>query len=584
MHEPSKSQVDISTCELMEGHIRQNDEGIGRGYDRPCGQDLWPWAMVDVPGSPKLSRLFSLLDLNASNIENIVNPVSKMEPLSLYKTSRGIDEDTKDGVTLSALHEATYTDRQAYLGHPSPSSSGQHLAKSQLPSFNAPYFQVNNSDVFFPTGTWVSPSPWNEIYPFPMPSKPKGRLVNFATASEVSMSSLKSRADRLQAYIATLANLFPPSHPMILKSMEDLARSLSEMGDYSESSAWWKRIVASRESSQGAESLDCLNAMYELIRSLLEQGDGVLDEIATLERRLENLIKPNLPWEHPVATGFLVYKARYFSRKEDFIECERLYRQILQIRLTQLGPRDTETIETMSTLSLTISKRLRRGPHSRYIGDVSHTEEARSSEHLMGAAVQLFAKSGEPYTTAQGQLMGIRHMALLAELGYLEKAVNVAQTGAERFKDILGERHPTTIEYLEYMGHLYEQQGRFDQSINTFRKVLSLQKIDEYKAGHIDRYEGLGKALRGAKQHQEALIYLSKTFRAWQSMFGALNFRTKSACRNLGDSYTHSQQYNEALQLYHRYIDDIRTAADGEHPLISEVNGWVSEVEGLFML
>ena len=579
----SELQRNDLAYEFAESHVLEDDNYL-RNYSTNATDipDAWPWALVDVPGSPKLSRLFSELDIHTFDNVDTINSLSTLEPPSSSKSLRNTVEDTSDGVTMSMLHDARHKARNFYLENTNRSGSEFPLTKAQISFLDVPYFQCNSSDVFFPTGTWVSPSPWKEIYPFPTPSHSKERLVNTATISEVSMSSLRSRVNRLEAYIASLADFIPQSHPMILKSMEDIADGFSEMGHHDKSTIWWRRIVARRESFQGAQSPDYLNAMHQLILSLLEQGDGVLNEIAELGKRLEKLINQNLSWEHPVAIGFLIYKARAFIRKGDYAESERLYRQILQVRLTQLGPRDTATIEIMSSLSLAISKRIRRAPAGyREILEISKTDEARSSEHLMSAAVQLFARTGEAYTTYQGQILGIRHMALLAELGYLEKAVNVARTGAERSKNILGESHPTTIEYIEYMGHLYEQQGRYQQSIDSFKKVLSLQEIDESMSGHVDRYEGLGKALRGAKQHQEALVYLNKTFRAWYSIFGVLSFRTKIACYNLGDSFAQAHQYDQALHLYHSYLENVRAAGGDGHPLISEIDGWVNKIEEL---
>ena len=581
---PPKLEVQGTGIEFNYSHSVPNNTGIDNGFVGEVAQpDSWPWVSVDIPGSPQLSRLFSALNIQNTDTANIIEPISVIEELSLSKHCGNIDEPSNNGITMSTLHPDAIHPHRPLDVSPKYHPLGQILIKSQSPSSNLPRFLYNGSDILPPTGAWVPPSPWNELYPFPSPSYPKQQMQDASSISEVSISSMKSRAYRLQAYIASLANLFPPNHPMILKSMEDLADIFSEMGNHFDSSIWWKRIVATRESAQGAGSLDCLNAMYRLIYSLQEQGDGVLNEVAALERRLDSLISHNLPWEHPVAIGFLVYKARAFSRKENFRKSEEIYRQILQVKLTQLGPGDTETIQTMSSLSLVISKKLNRHPSRRGIDAFSRAKEAKSSEHLMGAAVQLFARSGVPYTTSQGQRIGIHHMALFAELGYLEKAVNVAETGAKRFKRILGESHPTTIEYLEYAGHLYEQQGRYDESIDTFRKVLSLQEVDESMMGHIDRYEGLGKALRGAQQHHEALPYLYKTFHAWHSMFGILNFRTKTACHNLGDSYAHARQSHQALQLFNAYIEEIRATAGNEQPLISEVLGWVNEVEKLFM-
>lgn len=60
--------------------------------------------------------------------------------------------------------------------------------------------------------------------------------------------------------------------------------------------------------------------------------------------------------------------------------------------------------------------------------------------------------------------------------------------------------------------------------------------------------------------------------------FGPLTEDGKINTHSLGDSYAQVMRYDNALNVYSRYIQLIRGATEGDHAWIADVEGWINDV------
>ena len=549
---------------LMEdGTVAQNSMTI----------DSSPWASMDVPGSPRLTRLLTALSLHNNSIE----------PLSLSQSQHEYDaNETFEVVSTSALRSPSRTEQKdAFLEvYRELLSRRLALAKQHDKSSGEVQMNYKTAEIFFPTGNWINPDPRHELYPFPSVAKQKSRPLTAITVTNLSIPTLESRANSLSTYRATFEKTLPPLHPLNIKTLEDLANTFCEMSDHDKASKYWAMVANLREADEGPIAFETIHAWYMVLRNLHMLGARKAKETAILYDRLEKLLRENFAPDNPLLITFGWIKADHLADRGLYAESERLYRESLQLRLNLWGPTSIHTIRCMASLGKLLILKTKNSVReaSTRVNQAGHKfqelPEAKSTENLVCSAMALQKESTEP---DMDNLMDLTHITMLISLGRSEEALKLAKIGAEHTRHELGESHATTLQYLDRLAQIFLELRRYQESIHVFQTILRLQKLVETSPDVIERICGLGKAFRGLNQHQEAIVHLDKAFRSGLSTFGALSVKTKEACWNLGDSHNQLEEHAKASDIYNLYIQEIWTAAINEHPFVVEVQGWLAD-------
>jgi tetratricopeptide (TPR) repeat protein len=461
--------------------------------------------------------------------------------------------------------------------HPADQKYPTPITRRPIKYSNSREADSSLRDVFVLSGDWFSssPSPFNELYPFPASTIYRSRKPGSSFALPgITASGLLEQADQLQSILMKSGSAILKENPIILKSMEDLAGALYELGEPKESENWWKRIVAIRQRSEtrGLRSPAAIFAMCGLLEALYLQA-GRLKDAEDLEGKLWSLIRQSLPVDHDLALDFLISKANKLTAAKKWEEAERILRQVLQIRLTSLGPRCTKTIKIMGTLSQSIATRVWKNGMMGKHDQPAHT----SSSYLAYTSVQIYSNMGD-MLDPEGQQLWYNRIAVLRYLGDYAEAIDLGRMLVQRYEESFGEHHPRTLRYMTMLGVSYVDHKLYPEGVEVLKRVLRLQKLDDTMQDSIFRMQQLAIALRELGRHQEALVYFQKTFENILSLYKTLDEDTKEACRFLGDTYVELRLYEDAVKLYKRYIEEIRVAANDEHPWIVEVQGWIMEV------
>lgn len=534
--------------------------------------DPWPWGSVDVPGSPQLSRLFEAL--------HIYHP-STMEPLSLSDSQVADYSDHAgfvSGADLSNMSPAKEEQAGTYLR--GPSTSIKHLDIASPATLHNNHCGV---DLQAP-GTFVqSPSPFSELYPFPTSLNQSARKT-LTNLSELNVLSLEAQANHLQSYLATFGNNFSTTNPMILRTMETLGEAFFKMGNFIESEVWWTRLIASLTQVEGAQLIRKISAMNQALKSLHWQGNRSAD-IEALDRQTSQLLTKYSLSEHEVALEYLQEKSTRLSNKRRTSEAEIIRRQILQIRLTHLGPRDLRTIQAMGSLGDVTTRKLlhqkiRESPPGFEVEVLPDSPEASRIIHLTRSAVQLYTSIGSILET-DGTILVNRLSFALGIFGRYEEASKLGEQIVKKCIPILGERHPQTLRQLAELGSNYRKQGRFEESVPILRNVLSLQNPGIQNGDISWRLNELGKALQSLGCYEEAAEWFLKVFEIDLQISTASDGDTALNCRELGGCYIQLCQYDRARDFYDTYIKKIlmEEGVNETHPVIEQVQGWIEELD-----
>jgi tetratricopeptide (TPR) repeat protein len=562
------------TVPISESYMDQNN----KSSDVATQDDTWPWSTVDIPGSPQLSRLFEVLRLD---------DVSGIEALSLSDELVDTSPATKKFISGSELHALSKVDSYASDDQLSISRShqvsipGSVLGNPQAPELKHYY---DDSILLLSGNQLLAPSPFTELYPFPSFTKSKyGNIV-----SNLNFGSLKARASHLESYLETFGSRFSADNPIILQSMEAYASTLVEIRATSQGAEWWRRVIDLLERSDRPQTFRKISAMNKLLKCLqVMRTQAKAEEIQLLESQTWELLKQNVPLEHDLTLEFMERKGDKLMDQNECTESERIFRNILQIRLTRIGPRHVDTIRCMSALAVLIPRKLfdmsvgkisEEGSNPT-MEDLQDGREARSAIRLGRIAMQLLNENGS-IMNRDGQKIVTDQMFVLRMLGRIEEACRLAEDAMKRYAVALGESHATTLRCMADLGSNYRQLGRFAESVAIFQKVNELQKKDTNNKSVAWRNEELAKGLEGMERYQEAAVCFEKVFWAYFEYYGVLDEETAVSCQDLGNCYVKMGHWKSAMEFYKQYIEKIRDegVGDGVLRLITKVQRWIENL------
>jgi len=110
--------------------------------------------------------------------------------------------------------------------------------------------------------------------------------------------------------------------------------------------------------------------------------------------------------------------------------------------------------------------------------------------------------------------------------------------------------------------------------------VLKLQTPDHSRQDTIYRMDELAKSLRGLKRYEEAIFYHEQVRPEYMALMGPLDEEVKLLLLELADSYIQVGRQEKALETYSYFIEKIQAVANGDHPLIKEIEDWRMDIVG----
>jgi hypothetical protein len=575
---PTLSQPSVISLEnriLPPEGCQNADQSVIENNDNTNSEiDSSPWASVDVPGSPRLSRLLDALRIHKP---------SNIEPLTLSELPNIPIEDTSEYLETSVLIDKVRT-QSIILDSDSSSLANSnnlvHTSRRASRSFESPPLKYRGVDIFFPSGHWISPSPFGELYPFPTSTQYSSRRPIPSAQSDLNALALTERANRLQTFLATFKKESTKSNSVMLKSMEHLAGVLQDLGRSTQSEIWREKVVALHKNSKEANTPEEISAMLQLLKikgalltEPLENKESRRQEYEALENELQSLVS-QVPSRHVgLELEFLRIKATRLENIKQTTKQEALLRQMLQICLTHRGPKHANSINAIGKLGKSFALTVLFNPKASVNPNL-----ANASVNLTRAAIQMHMESTDILQGNGQYLIDYLQYSLRATKHY-EDAINFGQEIMKRSKLVLGENHVQTLRYAAELGATYREAGRLSESVATLQYLLQMQdkdNTDEMDA--VWRIQELGLALRELRDYDQAIAHLKKAFTSYLAMWGPLDGEVKMDCWALGDCYTQLGQHQDAIDLYTRYTRELRDAGNAEHPWMLEAQGWLDDL------
>jgi tetratricopeptide (TPR) repeat protein len=501
------------------------------------------WAMVDVPGSPKLTRLFAALQMD---VPADISPLSLPPPSIISGTSVA-----PQFLSNADLMKLCTSENEGWSIELFPSTKAQERNEA---------LSITDLDgsTFASFGITVLASPFNEIYPFPTSPSATIRSV---PPGRTYFSTYQIREIECNEKLAKLRRLCPNKHPAIIATMKDLAHAYRFQGKLRPAEHWYKQVLIASKNIAGARTLETLPFWLNLLDVITNQGRYKLakDMHRQIHAKILEYVKP----EHELAMRSLLIMGATEGFMGNFQEEEAIHRQLVQIRLNILGPKHRDTVAAIARLAIPMR-------------DLGRHEE---SEKLLRTAMQLY--HNVPGIPEDGTCRRMRNLAmLLGKQKRYEESRKLFQLSAERSAVSLGENHPGTLASYYGIGKILRLEGHIIDSEKVLQETLikQLKVFGENHPAPMNTMFELAENLMELNNYKEATTWHEKSLRGRLEIFGPESKLTLLSCEHLGRCYNAQGRYTDALALYQQTIAKIRSTKGDDYPSIAEIQDWIDSL------
>jgi len=536
-------------------------------------QSLSIWAAVDVPGSPTLSRLFEALQIECP-ME--ITPISIGSPVEESAKSYIADID------IVEISDGKQTDDAIEEGHHGAnflsycSSMGLHKESTVLSypgwslpneSFDEWAFSQWDFSKGQPFNIELNVGPTKPLSPFPIPPAANVRRIPgfklpiaFDRRKEIEMEEIlyKTRLRKLKRTLNA-------DDPRILNVRRSLADVYSKQCKYRQKERLLRHIAIGAQRTYGFGHHMTLSAYIDVVDLLIDQGKQ--QHAAKIHHLVHTTIVSLFGLEDYLTLRSMVTMSNvcYFLNRDG--EAERLYRQVLQMRLNTLGPRHGDSLAAMEHLATFLRSR-------------SHT--LLESERLLSTVIQL-QQEVESISEHEVCHSEVELARVLGFQGRYRESQKLSLRAAERVEIALGPEHQQTLRAKYQVARcLYRLEQHAECQI-LLRKTLE-QQLEQLGLSHrhtVDTMDFLASTFKKTCQHQEAIPLYEKCLRVYAEDYGPEHSYTLQTCNNLGRCYEELGRYEDAFSLYQRTIDQLRSTNHDDHPAIMNISHTMANIRDI---
>jgi tetratricopeptide (TPR) repeat protein len=180
----------------------------------------------------------------------------------------------------------------------------------------------------------------------------EANLLSRVAGYDYAAGDYHSAAAAGTAQTTLLRELLGPRHPDTLQTMNNLAATLTALGELKAARALFEQALEARRELLGPRHPDTLQTIGNLASVARRLGD--LSEARDLKTEVLAARRELLGPEHPATLSTMASLAVTLRELGDAQECRKLEEQVLATRRELLGPRHPDTLQTMNNLAVTL--------------------------------------------------------------------------------------------------------------------------------------------------------------------------------------------------------------------------------------
>ena len=296
-----------------------------------------------------MTHLLDGLAIETEDLPDSIQPLSLPAPSADSQNTSIMDLVIWSDLTLG-LHDAISTlvligDETSLSGRPAfENRSAGELTRRRSNQTTPQPVKNLGLEALFPSGIQVErpPSPFNELYIFPPASGPARGLRSSSTLAQ----SRQNVANQLISKLTLLERAgVNEEHPGALGLMNRLADVSYDSGKMTKANLLYRKVLASQGEDLMTSPEKVLHAQAGLIDGLCWEGHP-LEAKEMLESVSAAMTKRFDP-AHVIFRRLQKARNEIFNRMEDWDREEPVPRDLVQICLMHLGPRDPKTLNAL---------------------------------------------------------------------------------------------------------------------------------------------------------------------------------------------------------------------------------------------
>ena len=516
-----------------------------RATDESKSQALDHWGLVDIPGSPLLTRLFEGLKIECE---------STIPPLDLASSSPAAEmsgvvnpEEWIDFSTGAYSKDLVRYSREVFQG-----------SDTLLIDSNPGLTELSFSEWSFREWDFSRGQPLKMkvshifgLSPFPeLPENSQRGTPEYKDLSPYARSqALKDKEIKCTFRLNRWIRFFGKEDPRTLVAMQDLGSIYYEQDKCKKAEKLYWKIAKSYKDTHGLKHVKTLSAYLDVVNILYCQAERL--KARELHQRIHDTIIKLVDQDDQLALRSNSHRSGILYDIGQLDEADKLIRQTFQIRMHTLGPRHEDTLYDMKVLASTLKR----------------CSKLAESEQLLRISSQLYREVEGPFSARF--LDNIHRLAVvLSDQGRYDECKSLSMTVAEHSGILIGQDHHNTLYNHFLVAVCTRKQGDLSESEYQLRSILERQikSLGEEDPDTCDVLRELSGVLGDMGRYSEAVTLLEKSYKGLTKSLGINHRNTLGCCRDLGDSYEKLGRYEDAIVLLQRIVDDARSP--GERPTI----------------
>ena len=321
----------------------------------------------------------------------------------------------------------------------------------------------------------------------------------------------------------------------------------------------WEEIHFSVGRIYGETHLRTTRAALQLASAHSDLGNWTQMELMEREIvniRLENLGKKDLDTAEAMAN--LARTCKWLGKRYD--EAERLERDVLRVRRRLLGPKHRAIVQALSDLAATCTlKRNYVDAHALLSEALEMVVALVGEEHV--ATLRIMSQRAHCY----------------ARSGDRDEAIRLTKDLTERWRNIRGEMPTSTLDSLAKLAVSYFEQGQHQEAETMLRDLVD-GKVAPLGSQHddaLDALHWLSSFLYAQERYAESEMLSRQLVASGWDTLGEERGETSNALFLLALSVSNQNRHAEAVELWREVVAVWQAARGEQHKDTLEAIRWL---------
>ncbi|KAA6339133.1 hypothetical protein EZS27_012907 [termite gut metagenome] len=328
-----------------------------------------------------------------------------------------------------------------------------------------------------------------------------------------------------------------------------LGYGFNELGNYSQSLAWYQKALIIDEKVLGKEHLSTVTTYNNM--ATVYSNKGEYDQALAWHQKALEIREKVLGKEHSDTATTYNNMALVYSKKGEYNKALVWHQKALEIREKVLGKEHLDTAITYNNMASVYNK---KGEYNKALVWFQKALEIR--EKVLGKE--------HPDTAATYNNMAGGYY----KKGEYDKALAWYQKALEICDKVFGKEHPYTATTYNNMAEVYDNKGDYGKALAWYQKALEIREkvLGKKHPDTATTYNNMAAIYDQKGDYDKALSWYQKALEICERVLDKEHPYTAATCNNIALVYSKKDEYGKALAWVQKALEIREKVLGKEHP------------------